>query len=269
MPMRAAPLLLALMVAAPLAAQAGGGAGLASAARPAAGAMARIPAGSYTPLYTTDGEAVRVAAFELDRFPVTRAEYREFVRAHPRWRKSAVRPVFTGPHYLADWPADLDFGSAERSPQPVTQLPWFAAKAYCEAQGKRLPTTHEWERAAAASETVRDASRDPAFIQRLVALYTTRRAREPVIGSTFRNAFGVHDLHGLVWEWTLDFNGVMVSDDSRDTGGRDRQLYCAAGVTGATDPTNYPAFLRYAFRAGLTGRSTVENLGFRCARDLR
>jgi len=88
------------------------------------------------------------------------------------------------------------------------------------------------------------------------------------VGSTFRNAYGVWDLHGLVWEWTLDFNSVMVSNDSRATSGRDHPLFCAAGVVGATDPANYPAFLRYGFRAALDGRTTTESLGFRCAQDL-
>jgi formylglycine-generating enzyme len=90
----------------------------------------------------------------------------------------------------------------------------------------------------------------------------------PVVGSGFRNAYGVSDLHGVVWEWVSDFNSLLVSDDSRATSGRDHPLFCAAGVVGATDPNNYPAFLRYGFRAALEGRTTVGSLGFRCAQDL-
>jgi len=44
-----------------------------------------------------------------------------------------------------------------------------------------------------------------------------------------------------------------------------RHLYCASSALGATDPTDYPAFARSAVRAGLTARSTVSGLGFRCA----
>ena len=91
----------------------------------------------------------------------------------------------------------------------------------------------------------------------------------PAVGTGFRNVYGVRDLHGLAWEWTLDFNGVLVSDDSREAGSgvgeRDHTLFCASAAIGATDPTNYPGFMRYAFRAGLTGRSTIRTLGFRCA----
>lgn len=254
-------LVLALMLASPLAAQAGAGA--------PGGGMARIPAGSYVPLYTRGKEkTAAVAAFELDRRPVTRAEYAEFVRVRPRWRKSAAPAVFAEGRYLADWPGDLDAGAGAELRRPVTYVSWFAARAYCEWRGKRLPTADEWEYAAAASEEARDATRDPAFTRRLLAMYTARRASPAAAGTTFRNAYGVWDLHGGVWEWVRDFNNVLVSDDSRGTAARDERLFCAAGAVGTSDPTNYPAFLRLAFRAGLTGVTTAPNLGFRCARSL-
>jgi formylglycine-generating enzyme len=227
----------------------------------------RIPAGSVVSLYGQRAEPVRIAAFEMDRHPVTRADFLAFVRSVPRWRRSEVKPIFAGPGYLADWNSDLSFGGTGFAQHPVTGVSWFAARAYCEWEGKRLPTTEEWEYVAQASETSRDASRDPAFMQRLVGLYTAGGSTAPV-GSGFRNAFGVSDLHGAVREWTLDFNTALTVDDSRSKGGRNRDLYCAAGVISATDPSNYPAFLRYALRAGLDGRTTVGNLGFRCARSL-
>ena len=242
--------------------------------------MARIPAGSYLPLYGRRNDPrVRVAAFALDREPVTRGDFLAFVRANPSWRRGAVRPVFAERGYLASWRGDLDpstgsaqvAGNAGDLRRPVTEISWYAAKAYCAAQGKRLPTTDEWEYAAAASETHADAAREPGFVRRLLALYAGRASGGvlPAVGTGFRNVYGVRDLHGLAWEWTLDFNGVLVSDDSREAGSgvgeRDHTLFCASAAIGATDPTNYPGFMRYAFRAGLTGRSTIRTLGFRCA----
>jgi formylglycine-generating enzyme len=229
--------------------------------------MLRVAAGSVLPLYALEAGPVQVAAFQMDRYPVTRAHYLAFVRADPRWRKSEVRTIFAGPGYLADWPADLSFGAAKLADHPVTAVSWFAAKAYCEWEGKRLPTVEEWEYVARASEVSRDASRDPAFRQRILELQSARRSAGPV-GSGFRNAFGIWDLHGGVQEWTLNFNSTMVPDDSRRKGSRNRDAYCAAGVISSTDPSDYAAFLRYAFRAGLEGSTTVGNLGFRCARSL-
>ncbi len=234
--------------------------------------MALLPAGAYRPLYAPAGApTVRVVAFYLDREPVTRGQYLAFVRVDSAWRRTAVRRVFAERGYLADWRGDLDAGDAAGLARPATGVSWFAAKAYCAARGDRLPTTDEWEYAGAASESRRDASGDPSFIPRLLALYQARRPDGA--GTGFRNAFGVADLHGVVWEWTLDFNGVVVADDSRGTGSgvdaRDHHLFCASAAIGATDPSNYPAFLRYAVRAGLTGRTTTQGLGFRCAADAR
>lgn len=238
---------------------------LAAAARRPVAEMARIPAGELVPLYDRGEGAVHVAAFRLDRVLVTRGDFLRFVQADSTWRRDRVRPVFADARYLADWPAALDAGSGDDLRRPVTQVSWFAAKAYCAWRGGRLPTTDEWELAAAASATARDASRDEAELARLVALYTQRAATPAPVGGTAANVHGVRDLHALVHEWTRDFNAVLVSEDSRGTAGRDLQLTCAAGVVGATNPRNYPAFLRTAMRGGLEARSTLGTLGFRCA----
>src|SRR5690606_15854675 len=105
-------------------------------------------------------------------------------------------------------------------------------------------------------------------MQRLVELSTLRNAALQPVGSGFRNIHGLHDLHGLGWEWVADFNSTMSTDDSRAAGAHDRQLFCAAGGIRATDPSNYPAFLRFAMRGSLQGSSVVGNLGFRCARSV-
>jgi sulfatase modifying factor 1 len=264
-------LAVALVLPLPLAAQArGGGTAASGAPGPGAGAawegMAVIPAGRYMPLYAPDTAAVRVESFRMDRFPVTRSEFAAFVEAEPRWRRGAVKPVFADGRYLADWASDLEPGGNPRA--PVTGVSWFAARSYCAWRGKRLPTVDEWEYVARADETRRDAMTDPRHKARILELYTGRPDTPPAVGSTFANLYGVHDLHGLVWEWIRDFNTVTVGADSRGTGQRDVQLYCAAGAEGATDTTNYAAFLRYAFRASLEGRSTSAALGFRCAADL-
>lgn len=229
--------------------------------------MVAIPAGTFRPLYGRAGDApVRVEAFRLDRDPVTRGEFLAFVREHPEWRRRAVRPVFAEKgRYLADWAGDLDAGNGAALRQPVVAVSWFAARAYCASRDARLPSVMEWEYVAAASATRRDAARDAGFVQGLVSLYATRAGALRVVDGADTNAFGARGMHDLVSEWVDDFNSVIVSDDSRGIGGRDNGMFCATAALGAADPGNYPAFLRYALRAGLSGRSTLETLGFRCA----
>jgi formylglycine-generating enzyme len=227
---------------------------------PAADPMVRLPAGTLLPLYANAGGRVAVAAFEMDRRPVTREEFLSFVRADPRWQRGRIDPAFAGLHYLRDWPSRLEAGDREDARRPVTHVSWFAARAYCSWAGKRLPTTAEWEYAAAGT--------GPAFVAATLADYGRRRAPAPPVGGSPVNHFGIQHLHDRVWEWVEDFNSVLVHDDSRGASGADRGLFCAAGTIGSTDSRNYPAFLRYGFRAGLEGRDTAGTLGFRCARSL-
>ena len=241
--------------------------------------MARIPAGTYRPLYAPPGvERVRVRAFALDRAPVTRGAYLRFVRAHPQWARGAVPSRIADAGYLVDWPSASRAGDAADLDRPVTSVSWHAAAAYCESQGKRLPTVDEWELAAAASETKRDASGDPAFRRKLASLYAARRAGvAPTVRRSSANLYGVSGLHGVVWELTSDFNATVI-DHEHHAGQHDehatgngkagsRHLYCASSAIGATDPTDYPAFVRYAVRAALTASSTASGVGFRCAAD--
>jgi formylglycine-generating enzyme required for sulfatase activity len=231
--------------------------------------LVRIPAGTYQPLYAVAGSPrVHVDAFRMDREPVTRAEFEAFVQQHPEWRRGNIRAVYAEHGYLSDWASPTNAGAHRNA--AVTDVSWFAARAYCAARGSRLPTVDEWEYVAAASATRRDPGRDAAHNAQLLAQYSARAGGAArAVRSAAPNAFGVAGLHDLVWEWTADFNSVLVSSDSRGLGAgggeRDHHLFCATAAIGATDPTNYAAFLRYAFRAGLTGRSTVHSLGFRCA----
>ncbi len=191
------------------------------------------------------------------------------MRADADWRRSRAPRVFAEAGYLRDWEGDLDYGDPADGDRPVVDVSWFAANAYCAWRGGRLPTVDEWEFVARASEERRDASDDPAFRQRLIGFYTRPASRPlPAVGTAFRNAYGIHDLHGSVREWVLDFDGVLTSDDSRGAGARDDRLYCAAATTGASDRGDYAAFLRHAFRASVDGRATIGNLGFRCARSV-
>lgn len=235
----------------------------------AGGEMAQISAGKYRPLFRgeKDAKEVAVAAFQLDVRPVTNGEFLEFVRMNPKWQRSQVKRLLADERYLAHWAGDLDPGNA-RGAQPVTNVSWFAAKAYASWCGKRLPTTAEWEFVAGTGFTLADGAKDAAFQSELARWYSTPSPESlPDAGAGRANLFGVRDLHGLIWEWTSDFNSAMVTGDARGDTGLERQLFCGAGSVGAQDTGNFAAFMRYGFRSSLRAGYTVHNLGFRCAKN--
>ncbi|MDA0990132.1 MAG: SUMF1/EgtB/PvdO family nonheme iron enzyme [Verrucomicrobia bacterium] len=237
-------------------------------AQPPAG-MCYVPAGIFKPLFKTEGTQA-VAHFYLDAYPVTNQEFLEFVRANPAWRRSAVKAIYADDSYLKHWAGDLDLGPSGEAltVSPVTYVPWFAARAFAAWTGKRLPTLAEWEMAASASELLPEGKDEQAFYQRILDWYgKPAPVPLPPVGSTFKNYWGLYDMHGLVWEWVEDFNSALVTGASRSDTGLDRKFFCGSGSVGASDFKDYAGFMRYAFRSSLGARFTVQNLGFRCAQD--
>lgn len=233
--------------------------------------MALVPTGLYRPAFRgeKDAKETPVKAFLLDIYPVTNAEFLEFVRANPRWQRSQVKRLFADANYLQAWADDLDFGPGVSSNAPVTFISWFAAKSYAAWRGKRLPTVAEWEYVATASPARADGGQDAEFKRQLAAwLAAPAPGRLPPVGTGRPNWFGIQDLHGLVWEWVADFNTAMVTGDARGDNGLERQLFCGSGAQGARDTSDYAAFMRFGFRSSLKADYTVHNLGFRCAKDL-
>jgi formylglycine-generating enzyme required for sulfatase activity len=234
--------------------------------------FASIATGLYRPLFRgeKDPPEVPVKTFQLSVYPVTNGEFLAFVRENPKWRRSRVKALFADRGYLQHWGADLDLGpmAESLSKQPVTFVSWFAAKAFCAWKGARLPTTAEWEFAAAAGYASRDGIREPEFVREITRWYSTPTPPQlSAVGSARPNFYCVHDLHGLVWEWTSDFNSALVTGDARGDSGPGRDLFCGAGALGAKEPGNFAAFMRFGFRSSLKAAYTVHNLGFRCASD--
>ncbi|MCK6529668.1 formylglycine-generating enzyme family protein [Myxococcota bacterium] len=233
-------------------------------------AMARVEGGRLPLFYPPPGGAAEVAVppFLLDVRPVTQGEFLAFVTRRPEWRRGRVPALFADRNYLGRWAGPTDLGAGTRATQPVTQVSWFAARAYCEERGGRLPTEAEWEYAARANEVRPDAGADPERVRMLLEWYSRPTPKDlPDVGSGRPDVHGVHDLHGLVWEWVLDFNSTMAAGDSREAGDAERTRFCGAGALTAADARDYASFMRFAFRASLVAAATTPNLGFRCAAD--
>ena len=229
---------------------------------------AAIAGGTFASVLPADGKAAdaNVSSFKLRVTPVTNGEFLAFVDAHPDWRRDRAARIFAEPRYLQSWATPDALGDAISPEQPVTNVSWFAAEAFCESEGARLPTWYEWELAAAADATRRDARADPAWRERILAWYArpSTDALAPVGGEA--NVYGVRDLHGLVWEWVDDFNALLVSGDNREQGDPDLLRFCGAGAITMQQRENYAVLMRIAMLSSLKAVDTTANLGFRCAK---
>lgn len=221
-----------------------------------------IPGGTYPSFFKRSKQKnVRVASFQIQSEPVTKAEFLKFVKTHPKWRKSKIQKIFSDSHYLQDWTNDLNFGSAN-SKSPVTFVSWFAAEAFCRAHGMELPTTDQWEYA------LYDHGYALADVKNKILEWYTKpnNKRLPSIGHKPPNKFGVRDLTGLVWEWTLDFSDAISIEAAGQAGSNGTGLFCGNAAQIAADPADYTTFMRYALRSSLKANYALGNLGFRCAK---
>lgn len=229
----------------------------------------RIPGGQFKSAlkYEDGGGKVSLPPFWIMSRPVTNAQFLDFTKAHREWQRGKVPTLFAEARYLQQWPAPLQLGVRAKPEQPVVDVSWFAAQAYCEAQGARLPTWNEWEYVAAADATRRDARGDPAWRERILSWYSRpSNTPLPLVGESQANTYGVQDMHGLIWEWTEDYASMLVSADGRDQKNQNRLQFCGAGSIAMDDVENYAVLMRVAMLSSLDGANVTSNLGFRCAK---
>jgi len=168
-----------------------------------------IPAGNFTmgsPVSEKDRESdetqhqVTLSAFRMSKYEVTFEQYDAFCVATGRSK-----------------PSDEGWGRGKR---PVINVSWDDAKAFADWIGCRLPTEAEWEYAARAGTTTpfntgnclrtEQANYDGNNPYSTCSKGEYRQKTMPV-GSFAANTWGLHDMHGNVWEWCSDWYGAYPS----------------------------------------------------------
>ena len=145
-------------------------------------------------------------------------------------------------------------------------LPWLSRKT---GKSYRLLTEAEWEHAARAGTTTRYAFGDK--IGKTQAQFSEgswgRAGKTMPAGAFPPNAFGLHDMHGNVWEWVQDcwndtYDGAPLDGAAWTAGDCDRRV--ARGGSWYV----YARDLRSAYRVSEPSDNRDQNMGFRVARTL-
>ena len=167
-------------------------------------------------------------------------------------------------------PDDEGWGEGRR---PVINVSWNDARAYVEwlsqetRERYRLLSESVWEYVARAGTTTRYHWGDSISSSQANYWNQNIERRTAEVGSYAGNAWGLHDVHGNVYEWVQDcwndsYQGAPTDGSARESG------HCKRRVLRGGSWLDSPRLLRAAvrFRLGAGIRSDCD--GFRVARTL-
>ena len=169
-------------------------------------------------------------------------------------------------------PGDKGWG---RGPRPVVNVSWDDAQAYVgwlsekTGQAYRLLSESEWEYVARAGTRTAywwgdEIGRNRANCDGCGSRWDNQKTA--AVGSFPANAFGLHDVHGNVWEWVEDcyidgYAGAPVN-------GSAWEWNCDRRVLRGGSWYSEPRVLRSAYRYGNHSGNRSSDYGFRVARTL-
>jgi formylglycine-generating enzyme required for sulfatase activity len=215
--------------------------------------MVRIPSGTFQMGSSRGGvdeqpiRTVSVQRFALGKYEVTQRQWRALMGSNPS--------IFSGD--------DL----------PVENISWEEAQEFArrlsQKTGKsyRLLSEAEWEYAARAGSQTEYSFGDTLEQLEHYAWYRANSGgRTHPVGLKRANAFGLHDIHGNVWEWVQDcwngsYSGAPIDGRAWDQGD------CSRRVLRGGSWFYTPEGLRSARRNWFFANSRNDIFGFRIARN--
>ena len=245
--------------------------------------MVLIPAGDFQ-MGSNDNDAeddekpmhiVYVEAFYIDKYEVTNTQYKKFVDANPQWQKGRIPRKYHDGDYLKHWSGN-NYPPGKGN-HPIVYVSWYAAMAYAEWSGKRLPTESEWEKAARGGLVDKKYTWGDSLDSNN-ANYDESVGGTTSVGTYPANGYGLYDMTGNVWEWCLDeYNADFYSVSPRYNplagGTVDNILSDFTNVKnvrvlrGGSWVSN-AKFVRVSDRTRFTPRITNRARGFRCVKSI-
>ncbi len=257
--------------------------------------------GSVKPWYVDERpqRKITLPAFWIDKYEVTNAQYREFVRqtnywVPPPWRDNGYL-LNEGVLQFADLPTLRHLASevfrvdantevmgreallraiTEAQSQfdqlPVTAVSWSNANDYCHWLDKRLPNEVEWEKAARGADGREYPWGNEWDAKRLNARGGDRwETGVAPVGSYPAGAspYGVQDMAGNVMEWVQDWYGPYPGNHYETSAYGKKYKVVRGGGWGGMGHYTLAQFYRTAYRLYMQPGSFFIDVGFRCMKD--
>lgn len=207
----------------------------------------------------------------LDRYEIDRDEVS--LGAYLQWLAQQHRPVPVELHKLIEHVTTVHALSPETLAHwPALYVTWTEASEFCRAQGKRLPTEAEWEKAARGERgnLFPWGHTPPAPALAMFGQYHVHEI--PIVapvdsGEKGQSPYGLHHMAGNAAEWVADWFGIdyYMTMPERNPPGPSTGRYKV--VRGGSWKSS-PALLRSATRSGAPPDQRSATIGFRCARSV-
>lgn len=209
--------------------------------------------GDNRPWYANEKPArkVRLKDFYIDRHEVTNAGYLKFVKA-----KNHRQPEY--------WQNGAFSSNLDNV--PVVMVDWHDAKAYCEWDGKRLPSEAEWEKAARGLDGRRFPWGNEFDIKKTNALGAYNGLLPVGTLDDGKSPYGVYDMAGNVQEWVEDWYKPYPGNDFKDKDYGEKRKVVRGGGWGGMGHYSLQFYLRTSFRNTAPPDGRFNDLGFRCAK---
>jgi formylglycine-generating enzyme required for sulfatase activity len=207
----------------------------------------RIPPGAF-------GGSVFASPFWMQRTEVTVDQFASFVKSTGH-RTAAERAGAGRTWRKPGFPLD--------GRQPVVYVSFGDAEAHCRWLAARLPTDDEWEYAARAGSTARHYWGD-AVDGRYLWYRDNSEGHPHEVGTRLPNAWGLHDVEGNVWEWSVSPGAGPETIANR----RGASWIACEDIDGGPGRSRSPLIaLSTFFRIPARLEHRYDDIGFRCLRS--